>query len=98
MPEPLAFRRFAETALKLRDIVERRCAHMVELQGTGRWRHYYSEAEFRLRMEEALRLVELWRTLAPRPHEKLVIEEPGISALRDILSRAVAATPRRSAA
>jgi hypothetical protein len=96
MPEPPAFRRFAQTALKLRDIVERRCAHLIELQGSGRWRHYYSEAEFSVLMEEGLRLVELWRNLAPRPGA--IIEEQGVATLRDILTRAAAEVPNRSAA
>jgi uncharacterized repeat protein (TIGR03809 family) len=62
-----AARRFAETAQKWRNLIDRRCAQLVELQRTGAWRHYYNEAEFLAVMSEALALTQTWRQLAPRP-------------------------------
>ena len=69
MPEPQAFRRFAQITQKWRDLVELRCAYFVELHTTGRWRRYYDEARFLLLMREALALVEVWWRIAPRPED-----------------------------
>jgi hypothetical protein len=52
MPEPQAFRRFAQTAQKWRDLVDQRCAHFIELHRTGRWKHYCDETQFLLLMRE----------------------------------------------
>jgi hypothetical protein len=60
-----AARRFAETAQKWRNLIDRRCAQLVELQRTGAWRYYYDEAQFLQVMSEALALTERWRELAP---------------------------------
>jgi hypothetical protein len=69
MTEPQAFRRFARTAQKWRDLVDRRCAHFTELHKTGGWKHYYDEARFLLLMREAVDLAETWSRIAPRPQE-----------------------------
>ena len=69
MPEPLAFRRFAQTALKWRELIDRRCAHFIDLHRSGRWKHYYNEAQFLALMREAVDLAEAWSELAPRPEE-----------------------------
>jgi hypothetical protein len=69
MTEPQAARRFAQTAQKWRGLVERRCAHFIELQKTGRWKHIYDEAKFLLLMREAVALAETWSRIAPRPGE-----------------------------
>ena len=69
MTETQAFRRFAQTAQKWRDLVDKRCAHFIELQKSGRWKHYYDEARFLLLMSEAMALAETWSGLAPRPQD-----------------------------
>jgi uncharacterized repeat protein (TIGR03809 family) len=45
---------------KWRALAERRKAHLVDLYNSGRWRLYYSEQEFVLRLREAIRNVEKW--------------------------------------
>ncbi len=45
---------------KWRALAERRKAHLVDLYDSGRWRLYYSEQEFVLRLREAIRIVEKW--------------------------------------
>jgi uncharacterized repeat protein (TIGR03809 family) len=69
MTEPQAARRFAQTAQKWRDLVDRRCEHFAELHKSGRWKHYYDEAQFLLLMREAVVLAETWSLLAPRPED-----------------------------
>jgi hypothetical protein len=69
MTERQAARRFAETAQKWRDLVDRRCAHFIELHRTGRWTRYYDAARFLLLMREAVVLAETWSRIAPRPQD-----------------------------
>jgi hypothetical protein len=76
MTEWQAARRFAQTAQKWRDIVNRRCAHFIELHQTGRWTLYYSEAQFLLLMREAVDLAERWAVIAPRPDDSSASAEP----------------------
>ena len=56
-----------EVAQKWRDLADRRCAHFLELHRSGRWRRYYSEEQFLVRMHEAIRLSERWVEIAPSP-------------------------------
>ena len=53
-------------------LVERRQEHFIELCGTGRWRHYYSHAEFLDEMRKVLRVRNQWATIAGLP----AAEEP----------------------
>ena len=53
-------------------LVERRQEHFIELCGTGRWRHYYSHAEFLDEMRKVLRVRNQWATIAGLP----TAEEP----------------------
>jgi uncharacterized repeat protein (TIGR03809 family) len=69
MTDPQAFRRFAQIAQKWRDLVDQRCAHFIELHKTGRWKHYYDEAQFLRLMSEAVGLAETWSRIAPGPHD-----------------------------
>jgi hypothetical protein len=64
MMETRTLHRFSQAARKWRDLVDRRCAHFVELHSSGRWKLYYDEAEFVLRMREAL---DLATRRPPRP-------------------------------
>ena len=74
MPADQAARRFAEIAGKWRALVDRRYAHLVELQRTGDWRYHYEEAEFLEAMREALALTQLWRGLAPGPQDAVAVD------------------------
>jgi uncharacterized repeat protein (TIGR03809 family) len=47
-------------AQRWRDLAERRRQHIVDLYETGRWRHYYSEAELLDAMREAIGNVATW--------------------------------------
>jgi uncharacterized repeat protein (TIGR03809 family) len=75
-------------AQKWRALAERRRAHFVELYHTGRWKRYYSEEQFLLKMREAIKATDRWAQIAPTP--------PRTSASEP--SRVQAATPKRSAA
>ena len=81
MTEWQSARRLAQTAQKLRDLVNRRCAHFIELHKSGRWTHYYDEARFLVLMREAADLAERWAVIAPRPDDAATAEpKPAASA------------------
>jgi uncharacterized repeat protein (TIGR03809 family) len=69
MSEPQAFRHFAQIARRWRDLVDQRCAHFVELHRSGRWKHYYDEAQFLLLLREAVDLAQTWSQIAPLPQD-----------------------------
>jgi uncharacterized repeat protein (TIGR03809 family) len=52
-------------AQKWRILAERRRAHFVELYHTGRWKRYYGEEEFLLKMREAMKASDRWAEIAP---------------------------------
>jgi uncharacterized repeat protein (TIGR03809 family) len=54
-----------EVAQKWRILAERRRAHFVELYNTGRWKRYYSEQEFLLKMRDAMKASDRWAEIAP---------------------------------
>jgi uncharacterized repeat protein (TIGR03809 family) len=54
-----------QASLKLRALVDRRCAHLVELFHSGRWKRYYSEEQFLHRLRDAIRASERWAEIAP---------------------------------
>lgn len=56
--------RFDQLAQKWSKLAERRRAHFVELYKTGRWKHYYTEAEFFIQLREAFRAADEWEKLA----------------------------------
>jgi uncharacterized repeat protein (TIGR03809 family) len=58
-------RPYDELARQWRNLAERRRAHFVELQQSGRWKHYYTEEQFHAEMQEAVRLAETWARIAP---------------------------------
>jgi len=53
-----------QVAQRWRDLAERRRSHFIELYETGRWKHYYTEAEFIGRMREVVQSAEAWKKLA----------------------------------
>ena len=48
-------------------LVERRQEHFIELCDTGRWRHYYSQAEMLEEMRKVLRVRNQWAIIAGVP-------------------------------
>jgi len=46
------------------DLAERRRAYFIELYRSGRWKHYYSEEQFRSRMRDVLQAARKWDELA----------------------------------
>ncbi len=50
------------------DLADRRRRYFIELYDSGRWKHYYSEEEFRERLRDVVKASETWTRLAePRP-------------------------------
>ena len=67
MAERHIWRPYDQVARKWCDLAERRRAHYVDLYRSGRWKHYYTEAEFVLRMREVIRDADRWAKLAGPP-------------------------------
>jgi hypothetical protein len=51
-------------ARKWSDLAERRRAHYVELQRSGRWKHYFTEQEFVVLMRNVNHDADRWAQLA----------------------------------
>jgi uncharacterized repeat protein (TIGR03809 family) len=57
-----------QVAQRWRDLADRRRAHFIELYESGRWKLYYSEADFIQRLREVFLAAEKWEKLAaPQP-------------------------------
>jgi uncharacterized repeat protein (TIGR03809 family) len=56
-----------EAAQKWRALAERRLAHFVELYHTKRWKRYYNEEQFLLKIREAIKASDRWAEIAPTP-------------------------------
>jgi uncharacterized repeat protein (TIGR03809 family) len=56
-----------EAAQKWRALAERRRAHFVELYHTKRWKRYYDEEQFLLKLREAIKASDRWAEIAPTP-------------------------------
>lgn len=54
----------ASMAAKWRDLALRRHAHFVDLYESGRWRHYYTEAEFIAELRTLTQVVKRWQGIA----------------------------------
>jgi uncharacterized repeat protein (TIGR03809 family) len=61
---------FKKIALKWHDLAERRLDYYTELYRSGRWRHYYTQERFAIRMLEVIDIAKTWRELAGLPREK----------------------------
>src|SRR5271154_7324171 len=59
--------RYDSIARKWLALVERRQAHFIDLSKTGRWRHYYTKAEFLDEMRKVLRVRDQWAGIAGLP-------------------------------
>jgi uncharacterized repeat protein (TIGR03809 family) len=77
-----------EVAQKWRALAERRCAYFLELHRSGRWRHYYSEEQFLVRLREAIELSERWVEIAAFPTAAVVSEHA--HPVADIATRSAA--------
>ena len=51
-------------ALRWSDLANRRRSYFIDLYETGRWKLYYTEAEFVLQMREVFQAAERWEKLA----------------------------------
>jgi hypothetical protein len=61
-----------------RDIAERRSAHYVEMFYSGRWKHYYTDAEFLAALRSAILMARRWSAIAPRAadHRPVAAAQP----------------------
>ncbi len=85
-----------KVAHKWRRLAERRRAHFIELFHSGRWKHYYTEAQFLQYMRDAIRATERWALIAPPS-----AEAEKIPPVEDALPAAASSPdggPRRDAA
>jgi uncharacterized repeat protein (TIGR03809 family) len=65
MPERQAPRPYDRLAHKWRDLADRRREHFADMYRSGRWKHYYTEEEFLVRMREAISAADVWHRIAP---------------------------------
>jgi uncharacterized repeat protein (TIGR03809 family) len=56
--------RFDQIAKKWHALAQRRLAHVREMERSGRWKHFYSEEQFRSYLREAEHVAALWAKLA----------------------------------
>jgi hypothetical protein len=49
------------TLHKLHRLAEQRSAYFAELRDSGRWKHYFSEAEIDAKVKESAGFTEYWR-------------------------------------
>jgi hypothetical protein len=68
-------------------LAERCHANFVELCETGRWTHYYSEAELHAHARDLDRLLELWAHIAERGRIGLPNLERALAASRSASSK-----------
>jgi uncharacterized repeat protein (TIGR03809 family) len=54
-----------QAARKWRALADRRCADLVALFRSGRWKRYYSEEQFLHQLRDAIRASERWAEIAP---------------------------------
>lgn len=57
-------RSYAQLAREWSRLARRRRDHFIELYKSGRWRHYYSEAEFYTQLRDVLSAADEWEKLA----------------------------------
>jgi uncharacterized repeat protein (TIGR03809 family) len=59
-----------QVAQRWRDLADRRRLYFIELYESGRWKLYYTEADFMLRLREVFQAAEKWEKLASTPLPK----------------------------
>jgi len=62
---PPAHPPFDTIARKWCVLAHRRLEYFIELYRSGRWRHYYTEESFALRMRDVIKAAQRWAELAP---------------------------------
>lgn len=62
--------RFEEIVRKWHDLAQRRLDYFTELYRSGRWRHYYTQERFAVRMLDVIRAAKAWSDLAAKPRAK----------------------------
>jgi hypothetical protein len=77
MPGSQPARLYGELAQQWRELAERRRAHFVDLQQSGRWKHYYTEVQFLAEMQEAVRAAETWARIASADKPRMTGRETG---------------------
>jgi len=75
-----AMRNWQRIALKWRVLAEGRCAHMDDLYRSGRWKRYYTEAEFLEELRHAATMAERWAKIVPRVAEREAADPPAEAA------------------
>ena len=66
MSEP-QYGRYDSIARRWLALIERRQEHFLDLCDSGRWRHYFTEAEFLDEMRKVLRVRDQWAAIAGIP-------------------------------
>lgn len=66
MVDDKSFRTSIETVRKWHTLAERRRRHYVELYRSERWRRYFTEEAFLLRMRDVIQNVETWAKILER--------------------------------
>jgi uncharacterized repeat protein (TIGR03809 family) len=67
MPTAQSGPAFDRLARRWCGLAERRLDDFVELYRSGRWKHYYTQEAFALRMLDVIKAAKIWRELAGRP-------------------------------
>ena len=77
--------RYEQTVLKWHNLAQLRLDYYAELYRSGRWRHYYTQERFALRMLDVIEAAKRWRDLAglPRPQRPQSQSQPENKAGRD---------------
>ncbi|HVG51123.1 MAG TPA: TIGR03809 family protein [Xanthobacteraceae bacterium] len=71
---------------KLHALAERRCAHLLDLHQSGRWRRFYTREEFMAQIGDATKAARQWQEMAdaadtPAPEPTPVVEMIPIESL-----------------
>jgi uncharacterized repeat protein (TIGR03809 family) len=81
MTDQPAFREFGKTAERWRDLAEQRREDFAELYRSGRWRHYYTEEQFRARVRTIAEICERWKAVLEE-HRQVVAACEALAAER----------------
>lgn len=85
------------TLHKLHRLAEQRSAYFAELRDSGRWKHYFSEAEIDAKVKESAGFTEYWRKAveAARIGDATVNALPPVSLPLSLSSMSVPPLPPR---
>jgi uncharacterized repeat protein (TIGR03809 family) len=79
MPAVQGGLRLDEISRKWRDLADRRLAYFTELYRSGRWKHYYTEDDFVVRMRDVVKAAKVWSNLADRTAaEQILAVQPPV--------------------